>query len=362
MRHNLAEKLSAHKLDMLAVIPGATMRHLTGLNFHLMERPTIAFFSKTEKPALLAPEFECSQVKNPTAWQLFPWRDEEGVEGALAQCAAALKLDEQRIGVETLSMRVKEFRLLTFFAPQARIESADALIEALRVIKTPAEIENIQASVMMAERVLRDTLPLIKIGMTEKELAAELLLQLLRAGSGTLPFDPLVQTGLTASSPHGAAGERTLTAGDLLVIDFCGRIDGYVSDITRTFAVGEILPKAQEIHQWVEKANAAGRALAAPGVSCEAVDRATRAVIEDGGYGKYFSHRTGHGIGLDAHEAPFIVKGNAKLLQTGMAFTIEPGIYLPNFGGVRIEDDMIITETGARSLSTFERTLMVVGA
>ena len=362
MTHNLTAKLSDYKLDMLAIIPGATMRHLTGLNFHLMERPTIAFFSKNKKPTLLAPEFECSQVKNPDEWQLFPWRDEDGVEGALAQCAAALKLDEQRIGVETLSMRVKEFQLLTFFAPQARIESADALITELRAIKTADEVENMQASVLMAEAVLRDTLPLIKIGMTEKELAAELHLQLLRAGSGPLPFDPLVQTGLTASSPHGAAGKRALAAGDLLVIDFGGRIDGYVSDITRTFAVGEILPKAQEIHQLVEKANAAGRALAAPGISCEAIDQATRTVIENGGYGEYFSHRTGHGIGLDAHEAPFIVTGNAELLQKGMAFTIEPGIYVPDFGGVRIEDDMIVTETGVRSLSTFERSLMVVGA
>lgn len=362
MTHNLTAKLSDYKLDMLAIIPGATMRHLTGLNFHLMERPTIAFFSKNKKPTLLAPEFECSQVKNPDEWQLFPWRDEDGVEGALAQCAAALKLDEQRIGVETLSMRVKEFQLLTFFAPQARIESADALITELRAIKTADEVENMQASVLMAEAVLRDTLPLIKIGMTEKELAAELHLQLLRAGSGPLPFDPLVQTGLTASSPHGAAGKRALAAGDLLVIDFGGRIGGYVSDITRTFAVGEILPKAQEIHQLVEKANAAGRALAAPGISCEAVDQATRKVIEDGGYGEFFSHRTGHGIGLDAHEAPFIVTGNAELLRPGMAFTIEPGIYVPDFGGVRIEDDMIVTETGVRSLSTFERSLMVVGA
>ncbi len=362
MLKNIAENLLSHKLDMLAVIPGATMRYLTGLDFHLMERPTIAFFSKTEKPALLAPEFECSQVKNPAEWQLFPWRDEDGVESALARCAATLKLDEQRIGIETLSMRVKEFQLLTLFAPQARIESADTLIQDLRAIKTPDEIDKMQAAVTMAESVLRNTLPLIKIGMTEKDLAAELFLQLLRAGSEALPFEPLVQTGLTASSPHGTAGERTLAAGDLLVIDFGGRVDGYVSDITRTFAVGEILPKAQEIHRLVERANAAGRALASPGIACETVDRATRAVIEDAGYGEYFTHRTGHGIGLDAHESPFIVEGNSALLQAGMAFTIEPGIYLPNFGGVRIEDDMIITKTSARSLSTFERTLMVVGA
>lgn len=358
----LKSALAQSPLDWVAIIPGSTLKYLTGLNFHLMERPTVAFFSAAGKPALVAPQFECTQVKNPTEWQLFPWTDEDGVEGAFAACCSALGLDGARIGVESLSMRVREYQLLRTFAPNAAIQTADDLIRELRIAKTDAEISRMQAAVDLAENVLAETLPLIKIGMTEMELAAELLLKLLRGGSETLPFEPLVQTGLTGSSPHAAPGTRPLAPGDLLIIDFGARVGGYVSDITRTFAVAEVTPRAAEIYGAVLAANGAGRAAAHPGIPAEAVDIAARTEIERAGFGAYFTHRTGHGIGLDAHEPPFMVAGNTTILQPGMAFTVEPGIYLPEFGGVRIEDDLIITPDGARSLTTFSRELQVVAA
>ncbi len=356
----LKNALAHSPLDWVAIIPGSTLKYLTGLSFHLMERPIVAFFSAAEKPALVAPEFECTQIKNPAEWQLFPWTDEVGVDGAFAACCTALKLDGARIGVESLSMRVREYRLLRTFAPNAAIDSADALIRDLRVIKTDDEISRMQTAVNLAEKVLAETLPLIKIGMTETELAAELLVKLLRGGSETLPFEPLVQTGITGSSPHAAPGSRPLAPGDLLIVDFGARMDGYVSDITRTFAVAEISPRAAEIYRAVLAANRAGRNAAQPGIPAEKVDAAARAEIERAGFGAYFTHRTGHGIGLDAHEPPFMVAGDTTILQSGMAFTVEPGIYLPEFGGVRIEDDVIITDDGARSLTTFSRELQVV--
>ena len=358
----LKAALAQSPLDWVAVIPGSTLKYLTGLNFHLMERPIVAFFSATGKPALVAPKFECTQIENPAAWQLFPWTDELGVDGAFTACSAALKLDGTRIGVESLSMRVREYGLLRTFAPNAAIETADALIRELRIAKTDAEIAKMQAAVNLAETVLTETLPLIKIGMTETELAAELLVKLLRGGSETLPFEPLVQTGITGSSPHAAPGTRPLAPGDLLIVDFGARVGGYVSDITRTFAVAEISPRAAEIYRAVLAANRAGRAAAQPGIPAEKVDAAARAEIERAGFGEFFTHRTGHGIGLDAHEPPFMVAGDTTVLRPGMAFTVEPGIYLPEFGGVRIEDDIIITPTGARSLTTFNRELQVVAA
>ncbi len=357
----LTQALASSPLDFVAIIPGSTMRYLTGLNFHLMERPIVGFFSAAKKPALVAPEFECTQIKNPADWQLFPWRDEDGVDGAFAACAAALKLNSAHIGVESLSMRVREYTLLQTFAPQATTSTADALIRDLRIAKTAAEISQMQTAVNIAETALRHTIPLIKRGMTETELAAELLMQLLRAGSETpLPFEPLVQTGITGSRPHAAPGSRPLAAGDLLIIDYGARAGGYISDITRTFAVAEISSAAQKIYRAVQAANQAGRNAAAPGIAAEKVDAAARTIIEQAGFGAYFTHRTGHGFGLDAHEPPFIVAGDSTILQPGMAFTVEPGIYLPGVGGVRIEDDMVITADGARSLTTFERDLTVV--
>jgi Xaa-Pro dipeptidase len=258
-------------------------------------------------------------------------------------------------------MRVKEHSLLTTFAPQATIAPADPLITALRLVKDSPELKWMKAAVVLAETVLQETLPKIEIGMTEREVAAELTVGLFRAGSETLPFEPLVQTGITGANPHALGGDRKLAAGDLLIIDFGARVQGYVSDITRTFAVGDLNDKARQIYEIVKQANQAGREAAKPGVACQTVDRATREVIKRANFGKYFTHRTGHGLGLEPHEPPFIVAGNATPLQPGMTFTVEPGIYLPGFGGVRIEDDVVITKDGVESLTTFSRNLMKVG-
>ncbi len=360
--NHLCSKLASYNLDYAAILPGATMRYLTNLDFHLMERPIVAFFSPEGKPALIAPEFECRKVKSPADWQLFPWRDEEGVEGAFAACCQTLNLSKKRVGVESLVMRVKEYTLLQTFAPGLAVSAVDSLITTLRLSKDATEIEHIKAAVTLAEGALQDTLPKIKIGMTEKELAAELLIALLRAGSQTpLPFEPLVQTGVTGASPHAHPGHRKLTYGDLLIIDFGAKSGGYVSDITRTFALGQVSDEARRIYNLVAQANLAGREAARPGLDCQSVDRATRKVIADAGYGQYFTHRTGHGLGLDGHEPPFIVEGNTTPLQTGMTFTVEPGIYIPNLGGVRIEDDVLVTTDGLESLTTFSRELITVG-
>ncbi|MFQ5577377.1 MAG: M24 family metallopeptidase [Anaerolineae bacterium] len=359
--NKLIRLLPAHNLDCAAIIPGPTLYYLTNLSFHLMERPIVAFFTPDAPPTLVAPEFECAKIESPGAWQLFPWRDEEGVEGAFEACCRALKLSGRRVGVEELSMRVKEYTLLATFAPGATVSAADPLIAAMRMLKEADEVRRMKAAVALAEGVLRDTLPAIQIGMTEKEVAAKLMVGLLTAGSEPVPFAPLVQTGPTGAAPHAAAGGRTLEAGHLLIIDFGARVEGYVSDITRTVAVGQIDDAARQIYRAVQDANRAGRAAAAPGAACQDVDRAARRVIEQAGFGQYFTHRTGHGLGLQGHEPPFIVDGNNEVLQPDMTFTVEPGIYIPGLGGVRIEDDVLVTGAGAESLTTFNRRLISVG-
>jgi Xaa-Pro aminopeptidase len=173
-------------------------------------------------------------------------------------------------------------------------------------------------------------------------------------------FSPLVQAGLSAAFPHGNAGDRKVQMGDVLLIDFGYTMDDYPADITRTVVVGTPSAEIKRIYETVKAANAAARAIAKPGSTCQEVDRAARAVIEAAGYGKYFTHRTGHGLGLEGHEAPYIVEGNATVLQPGMMFTIEPGVYIEGVGGVRIEDNVVITETGHDCLTTFERELISI--
>jgi len=205
-------------------------------------------------------------------------------------------------------------------------------------------------------------LPAIKIGMTEKELASELTVQLLRNGAESkLPFAPIVCAGPNSANPHAVPSERRLQAGDLLIIDWGATFDNYLSDLTRTFAIGEASPEYARIAQVVAEANQAGRDAATPGVPASLVDSAARQVIEKAGYGSYFIHRTGHGLGMEEHEEPYIRSDNTQLLLPGMTFTVEPGIYLPERGGVRIEDNVVITESGSESLSNFPRELKVVG-
>ena len=176
-------------------------------------------------------------------------------------------------------------------------------------------------------------------------------MQLLKHGSELNAFLAYVSAGPNSANPHASPTERKLQKGDLLVVDWGAAYDGYISDLTRTFAVGEVDAEYEKIHKIVQEANAAGRAAGKPGVPCANVDKAARDVIEKAGYGVYFNHRTGHGIGMEGHEEPYMRGDNMQLLEPGMAFTVEPGIYLPGRNGVRIEDNGVITEDGADVLS-----------
>jgi len=217
-------------------------------------------------------------------------------------------------------------------------------------------------AVKIAQDALEATIPFIKVGMTEKEVSSELVVQLLKHGSEPeMPFSPIVSGGPNAANPHASPSERKLQTGDLLVIDWGAAYDGYISDLTRTFAAGQVDEECVKIHKIVQEANAAGRAAGKPGAACADVDKATRDVIEKAGYGVYFTHRTGHGIGMEGHEEPYMRGDNMQILEPGMAYTVEPGIYLPGRNGVRIEDNVVITETGAECLSDMPREIRVVG-
>jgi D-alanyl-D-alanine dipeptidase len=171
----------------------------------------------------------------------------------------------------------------------------------------------------------------------------------------------IVASGPNGASPHHEPGKRVIEPGDLVICDFGGRYSGYFSDVTRTFSVGEPTDEQAEVHSVVLAANAAGHAAVGPGVPCQEIDRAARQVIEEAGYGDYFIHRTGHGIGLETHEHPYMVEGNDLPLEPGMTFSIEPGIYLPGRFGVRIEDIAACAEDGIDDLNQADRTLVVVG-
>lgn len=360
----LTASLSKSNLDAVILNPGPTLKYLTGLNFHLMERPVVLFVAPGKDPILVLPELELPKV------DLFPYKVQGVAYGenpaewddAFRKAARALGLDGKRIGVEPRQLRLLEFRHVRAGAPEADFPDASDIFAELRLRKDKAEVDAMHRAVRIAQDALEAALPKIKIGMTEREVASELVIQLLRHGSESeMPFAPIVSAGPNSANPHASPTDRKLQAGDLLVVDWGAAHDGYISDLTRTFAVGEVDEEYQKIHKIVQEANAAGRAAAKPGVLCADVDKAARDVIENAGYGKYFTHRTGHGIGMEGHEAPYIRSDNTQVLEPGMAFTVEPGIYLNGRSGVRIEDNIVITWNGAESLSDMPREIRVIG-
>jgi Xaa-Pro dipeptidase len=361
----LAIALQHSGFDAIALNPGPTLEYLTGLKFHLSERPVIACFAPAAPVLVFHPQLESAKLEGlPFPTRSLPYGEDpdtwssifrQGFTGAGYPTAA-------RIGIEPRQLRVLEFSLLQSAAPQAQFTSAGNCLSDLRLYKDQQEIGYIKKAVEIAESALLATLPVIKLGMTERQVASELVQRLFQAGCDPeLPFAPIVSAGPNSANPHASPSDRTLHRGDLLVIDWGASYAGYFSDLTRTFALGEPDPEYKHIAEIVLGANTAGRNAAGPGVLAADVDRAARSVIAAAGYGDYFTHRTGHGIGRESHEEPYIRDGNRQLLGAGMVFTIEPGIYIPDKNGVRIEDNVDITSSAADCLSSLPRQLRVIG-
>lgn len=361
----LRQALTSSELSGLILNPGPSLTYLTGLHFHLMERPITLIFTDAEPVFAVIPELEGAKVKGLSyPIQTFTYGEDPNTwpEAFRRALTAARLVGGGRIGIEPGRMRLLELRYLEGAAPGASFISAEDVLSNLRMHKDAAEITSMRKAVQIAQEALKATLPAIKVGRTEREIASELTTQLLRRGSEPeLPFFPIVASGPNSANPHATPTDRRFESGDLLVIDWGATFRGYVSDITRTFAISQVDEELVKVYETVLKANAAGRQAAGPGVSAGNVDQAAREVIEQAGYAKFFTHRTGHGLGMEGHEHPYIRAGNDLSLSQGMTFTVEPGIYLPDRNGVRIEDDVLITADGSQSLTDFPRKLQVLG-
>ena len=361
--NRLLSLLQSNGLDALVLNPGQTMTYLSGLNLHIMERPSVLFVSANGSCALVLAELE--KIKLTTATiplQGFTYSDNPATwSAAFHQAIEYLRLDNAKIGVEPTHLRVLELRFLEEAAPHASFISAENAITELRILKEPEEIAFMRKAVEIAQEAFQVTLPVIRPGVTEREIGSELTIQLLRHGSDAeFPFAPIVAGGPNSANPHAFLSDRKLINGDLLVIDWGASYKGYMSDLTRTIGIGNIDPEFQKIAGIVHDANTAGQKASRPGIPAGRVDQAARDVIVKAGYGPQFSHRVGHGIGMEGHEPPYIFGENAVLLKPGMCHTIEPGIYLAGRGGVRIEDDVVVTEKGSESLSNLPRELLFI--
>lgn len=345
----------------MALNPGPTLTYLTGLHFHLMERPTVLLISATGGAALVLPELEVGKLREmPNDLAHFTYSDDPQTrQQAFTLAADHLNLPSGELGVEATRMRYLELMYLGDAFPEMGFVDANRCLADLRMIKDDHEIEKMRRAARVAQVALLATLKVLRAGMTEKAVANQLIIQLLEAGSEPgLPFSPIVSFGENSANPHGVPTDRALHPGDLVLIDWGASVEGYLSDITRTFTFGSVDPELLKVGEIVKQANQAARGAGRIEVTAGELDQAARVVIREAGYGGAFIHRTGHGLGLEAHEDPYIFEGNPLVLQSGMTFTIEPGIYLAGKGGVRIEDDVVVTETGLESLTDLPREVL----
>ena len=350
--------------DAVVLVPGANLRYFTGLTFGLSERPILAFITATEL-VLVLPELEVPQLSaHPElSPRVFSWSDEAGFAGAFRAALDDLGLREQIVGIDAMTMRAGEYLALLAEAPELQVRRAEKELISLRARKEPGELAAIRAAVTLSERALGRLLPELRTEQSEQEIAGQLTALLEEEGSEGHAFGPLVQSGPNSALPHGDPSARTLKAGEPLLIDYGGRKRGYPADITRTLFLGEPSPELARVFEIVSEANRAAVAAVKPGVPMQEIDRAARRVITAAGYGERFVHRTGHGLGLEVHESvPQLAEGVTETLAPGMVMTIEPGIYLPGVGGVRLEDVVVVTETGADVLTKLPHKLLAGGA
>ena len=262
-----------------------------------------------------------------------------------------------RLAIEGDSMTVGMREKLADLVPKLQMVIASGLVERLRRIKDKAEIAEIRQAIEYAEKAFAVIRASLRPDWTEKQVADELEHQMRLFGAKTSAFASIVAVGARAALPHARPGQRTIGSAEVVLVDWGADSGLYRSDLTRVLVTGRISPKLERVYRVVLKAQLAGIAAIRPGVACTAVDRAARRVIEKAGYGRYFGHGLGHGLGLQIHEAPRLAANYPGVLRPGMVVTVEPGIYLPGWGGVRIEDDVLVTRNGHEVLTSVPKRL-----
>lgn len=364
-RHaRIGESLETLSLDALIVTPSTNIRYLSN------HAGTAGILVITRDALHLLVDFRYHeavrelQASASACPGLRMWEVPASYEEALVGCLAEIGVTT--VGFEAAHVTVARYEwwreTVAGRGLDITLRSTERLVEQARMIKDASEIAILRDAAARLERVLPPVLAEVRPGVTERTIAAAIEASMREAGYERMAFDTIVASGPHSAMPHYRAGTRTLAAGDLLVLDFGGVLDGYCCDLTRTVSIGPPSREARRVYDAVRDAHAAAIAAVKPGVDTSAVDAAARDLLRERGLGEAFGHGTGHGLGLDVHEEPRIGKPRADVpplaLAAGMVFTIEPGAYLPGFGGVRIEDDVLVTESGCELLTSFSRELL----
>ena len=313
-------------------------------------------------------------VARDNAWFLCDSRYTEQAAGEVSEAevreCGAIRIDTisalahefslNRIGFEAAHTTVSAYRKMSEKLAGIELIELGPSLDEIRICKDAAEIDRLASVAQLASQALAGVLTEIRPGVREADIALALELEIRRRGADGLAFDFIVASGVRGAMPHGRASDKIIETGDLVTIDFGALKDGYHSDETVTVACGEPGSRAREIHEIVKTAHDLAIQAVRPGLGCRELDEVARSYIRDKGYGDYFGHGLGHGVGLEIHEMPTLSPRSTAVLEVGMVVTIEPGIYIPGFGGVRIEDTVVVTEDGCRIITGADKQLLIL--
>ena len=357
MRRAVADATRAG-LDGLLVMPGPELVWLTGYRpTAITERLTVLVLTPDREPTLLVPTLERPDAEaavGAPGLDIVDWADGEDPfarAAALIRSGATMGISDSAWAMHLIGVQDA--------VPGSSYRSLTQSLPMLRAVKDAAELARLEAAGAAADATYEQILGVRFAGRKETDVAADLARMLREFGHEQVDFT-VVGSGPNGADPHHEAGHRTIEGGDAIVLDFGGLMDGYGSDTSRTVCVGEPSTEIRQVHEVVRLAQQAGVEAVRPGVACQEIDRAARAVITDAGYGERFIHRTGHGIGTTTHEPPYMIEGEEQPLVPGMCFSVEPGIYLPGRFGVRIEDIVTVTASGGQRFNNTPRDLHVV--
>lgn len=357
----LRDVAKALSLDAIAIVPGANFERIFNASFHQNERPLVVFVPASGKPLAVVPNLELGSFESlGFEGDVFDWRDQAGYQPAFD--ALIKRANFNRIGVEGQVMRVFVHHALKQANPSCNIIDAQKDIAALRLCKNAAEIDALRKAIGVSETALQQTINQIRVGMTEKQIESILVQSLFSSGADDMSFSPIVAASTNSAKPHASARhDYEIQPGDALLMDFGARVDGLCADITRTFFIQHCSDEQRAVYETVLSANVTGCNSVKAGASAHNVDDATTKVLESSVYKDRIRTKTGHGLGRDIHEDPYIMRGNHETLKAGMVFTVEPGLYDLGKFGVRIEDDVLVTDSACELLTSFSKELMCIG-
>jgi Xaa-Pro aminopeptidase len=344
--------LKTRKYDLFVAEPSTNFQYFAGYNPGRSERLILLMVPVAGTPALICPSFEVERIKrNSAISDVRGWEEQEDPWRLVGRAGSDMKPPRRKgtAAVEPTTSYQSYLRLADKL-DSWKFENGSVVTERLRIIKSPEEIELIRRAIAATEASIAATFSQLAVGMTERDVASLLSREMASRGS---PGGGLVQFGPSSALPHGGPSAGQLARETVVLIDAGSRVEGYTSDVTRTIWFGDApSDEFKRVYNLVHDAQTAALETAKPFTTqCQQLDRAARKVITDGGYGQYFTHRLGHGMGMDGHEPPYMVEGNETRLEPGMVFTDEPGIYQLNKFGVRIEDDCVMTDGGVDVLS-----------